>query len=68
MNPNDPMEEIHNRTVEVLATLVPVLDTEDLGLLLWHCGVKTEEIMPVVGHAASDDTESIAAFIERITS
>lgn len=39
-------EELHEKTVEVLANLVPVLDCDDLALLCWHCGVRTDELMP----------------------
>lgn len=44
MNPN---EEMHHRTVEVLTKLVDVLNCEELSLLCWNCGVKTEELMSV---------------------
>lgn len=63
-----PNQELHQRTVEVLTTLVDVLDCDDLALLCYHAGVSVTELMPVTGHAASGDTESLAAFIERITS
>ena len=40
-------EELHERTVEILTSLVDVLDCEELSLLCFHCGVSTNELMPV---------------------
>lgn len=39
--------ELHERTIEVLTTLVPVLNCEDLALICWHCGIQPQELMPV---------------------
>lgn len=39
--------ELHERTLEVLTTLVPVLNCEDLALICWHCGIQPQELMPV---------------------
>lgn len=40
-------EELHQRTLEVLTTLVPILNCEDLALICWHCGIQPNELMPV---------------------
>ncbi len=40
-------QELHERTVEVLTSLVDVLSVDDLSLLCFHCGIRTSELMPV---------------------
>ena len=47
MNPENPMEELRARTVEVLTTLVPVLNCDDLALICYHCGIQPIELMPI---------------------
>lgn len=40
-------DELHCRTVEVLTSLVDVLNADDLSLLCWHAGVRVTDLMPV---------------------
>lgn len=39
--------ELHERTVDVLAKVVDVLDADELALLCWHCGIQPLELMPI---------------------
>lgn len=40
-------EELHRQTLDVLVKLVDVLTCDELALICWHCGVSTNELMPV---------------------
>ena len=55
--------ELHERTLNVLVKLVDVLDCEELSLLCWHCGISTDELMPV-DHVANHQVDVISGELQ----
>lgn len=45
METNMANEELHERTLEVLAKVLDVLDKDDFSLLCWNCGTTPDEVM-----------------------